>query len=441
MKSFLSNLAALAVFLALSFLFFHLALDNGFWHGDDFAYLEHNLRMTTGKAALFDCEDPYKFQPLVYGLSYILFHRYGFDPSGYILFNILLHGLNSFLVYLLVSTLLKDRLVALVSAVLFVFTVGSYGKSVMIVSGLEDLVITALTLLSMIFYFKNELSAGGRTKSLWFFLALLFFLGSMFTRGTSLAIIGAFLAFHYLFRRDTGHRVASINFIILICIAAATLVVKALIFNYKPPFYQSGSPGPIAMIFLAAKNIVSYLVRMIFPVHASYLVTGSGPIVRSIYSFATTIRILIALVVASYSIFGFIFGNNTIRFFIAWTYIMILPFAFFQFPGDWLNIRHLYLVSIGFVMVLSAGAVYCSRLIARHRWRRLVPYAVPLFFIFVARFVVHELDLSYESKAASPIAAEYRKMIVRKYPWVIDENGHLRYSEEVPADAAGASGR
>ncbi len=438
MGSVLKNMLWLAVFLCLSFAFFHLAIDNSFWHRDDFGYIDHNLRMTTGKLALFDSEPPLKFQPLVYGISYVLFHRFGFDPRGYFLFNILLHGLNSFLVYLLVRTLLRDAAVAAVSAVLFVFTVGSYGKAIMIMSGLEDLVITALTLLTMLFYFRNELGGRGKTLSAWYFLALVFFVGSMFTRSTSFAILGAFLAFNYFFRQDTGRRVLNRNFIILLVIAAAALVVKTQVFHYRPPFYTTESPGPLAAAYYAAKNIINYLVRMIFPVHTSHLVTEAGPVVRFIYGFATAIRVLIALMVVSYSFFGFIFGNHTIRFFIAWTYIMAFPFAFFQFPGDWLNIRHLYLVSIGLAMVLAAGAVYCSRLISHQRWRRLVPFAVPLFFIFMARFIVRELDRSYELKAASSAAAEQKQAIARKYPWVVVEDGNLRYSPDVPPDAAGA---
>jgi hypothetical protein len=182
----------------------------------------------------------------------------------------------------------------------------------------------------------------------------------------------------------------------------------------------------------AGKNILSYLVRMVFPIHTSHLVAEAGLLVRLVYDFATEIRIVIALFVVSYSVFGFIFGNHTIRFFIAWTYIMLLPFAFFQFPADWLNIRHLYLVSIGFVLVLSAGAVYCSRLIAHRGWRRLVPFVVPLFFVIVARFIAVQLDENYEAKAASPALASQREYIVKRYPWVTIVGDELKFVRDLP---------
>jgi hypothetical protein len=428
------NVVLCALFLALGFLYFNISLDNGFWHSDDFNYLAHNLHMEQTKAALFDNEPPYKFQPLVYGVSYFLFHGFGFgfEPRGYFLFNLLLHGLNSFLVYLLVQTLLRDRTVAVISGLLFVFVVGNFGKSVMIMSGLEDLLITTLTLFTMIFYFKNELSRQGKIWSPWFLLALVFFIGSMFTRSTSLSILGAFLAFNFFFRRETGHRVISPNFILLLAIAAAALILKTQLFHYSPPFYAE-NPGPVKYVLYAAKNILSYLVRMIFPIHESQLVAASGPVVRLVYDLATEIRIVIALTVVSYSFFGFIFGNHTIRFFIAWTFIMVLPFAFFQFPADWLNIRHLYLVSIGFVLVLSAGAVYCSRLIANRGWRRLVPFVVPLLFVFLARFIALQLDRSYAAKAASPALASQRAEIVRRYPWVTIDGDGLRFKRDMPS--------
>jgi len=438
LSGFIKHSLVLALFLGLSYLFFHLALDNSYWHSDDFSYLAHNLHMAETKAALFDNQPPYKFQPFVYGVSYFLFDRFGFEPRGYFLFNILLHGLNSFLVYLLVQTLLRDRAVAMLSGLLFVFAVGNYGKTILLMSGLEDLLITTLTLLTTVFYFRNELVGGGKTRSPWFALSLFFFVGSMFTRSTSLSILGAFLAFNYFFRRDTGHRILSPNFVLFLVIAAGALVVKTTVFHYAPPFYAV-NPGPFKIVLYAAKNVLSYLVRMIFPIHTSSLVIEAGPAVRFVYGFATQIRIVIALVMLSYSFFGFIFGDHAIRFFIAWTYITVLPFAFFQFPADWLNIRNLYLVSIGFVMVISAGAVYCSRLIRHRRVRRLVPFIVPVFFILLARFVVVQLDRNYELKQASPPTPERREQIIRRYPWVTLDGNRLRFKADMPADSTGGT--
>lgn len=422
------NILILCGFILLSYLFFYLSLDNGFWHSDDFLSLEHSIKMLGDTSHAFDSNQPFRFQPLAYLVYYLLFKVLSFNAEGYFLFNIIIHGINSFLVYLLVHTTLKDKTVALLSAILFVFTVGSYGKSVMIASGLEDLLITTSTLLTMIFYFKNELDARGKVLSGWYFLALIFFFASMLTHSTSFSILGAFLAFNFFFRAETSKRVMNPNFLILLVLAIAALIIKTQVFHSRPQFYTS-SPGVWSYIYLTFKNVFNYLVRMVFPIHSSHLVAEAGLAVRFVYRFATEIRIIIALTIVSYSFFGFIFGNRTIRFFIAWTYIMVIPFAFFQFPQDWLNIRHLYLVSVGFVVVISAGAVFCSRLILHQRYRRFIPMIVPLFFIILSRFIIGQLDRSYELKATSPATAEMQEALAERYEEVSIVNGELTYKK------------
>jgi hypothetical protein len=101
-------------------------------------------------------------------------------------------------------------------------------------------------------------------------------------------------------------------------------------------------------------------------------------------------------------VFGFVFGNKVIRFFITWTYITVAPFCLFQFPSDWLNIRHLYLVSVGFTMILASGTVLAARLLYERPWRRHLPYVIPLCFVLLSSFVVSRLDRNYEGLANDP---------------------------------------
>ena len=118
------------------------------------------------------------------------------------------------------------------------------------------------------------------------------------------------------------------------------------------------------------------------------------------------IRVLVFLTIISVSFFGFVFGNRTLRFFIAWTYIMVTPFCFFSFPkyaADWLDIRHLYLVSVGFVMIVSSATVLASRLLQNRGWfRRLLPYSLPLAFVLVSQFIIFQLDVKYNLIAKLP---------------------------------------
>jgi len=392
----LKNLLFLAALMAVSFLFFAPTRDNPFWHPGDYEYLLQALRIDADWGQILARAPHHTFQPLVNLVFYIEFRLFGLDPTGYYAVNVVLHALNAFLVYFLVFTLLRDRTIAVVSGVLFALAVGNYGKAVMVVSGVSDLLITMLTLLTMIFYTRNELDERGQVWTWNFLLCVLFFALSLLSKATSFSLLGCMLAFNLFFREQTGRRVFDRNFTILAIAALVVLVVKISLLR--------SLPGAADLMFSWAvpKNFAAYLVRMVFPIQYSALVTGSGSAVRFVYQLASEIRILIFFCIVSYSVFGFVFGNRVIRFFIAWTYITVAPFCFFRWPADWLNIRYLYLVSVGFTMILASATVLGSRLLAHHRIRRFVPYAIPLAFLLLSRFVVLKLDSNYERQARSP---------------------------------------
>lgn len=392
----LNNSLFFLLLIFLSLIFFAMVRDNAFWHQSDYLYLNQALEIESNWRAIFDAAPFGIFQPLVNSVFFVEYHLFGLNASYYYLFNIFFHALNSFLVYVIVFTLLRDRTIAVLSSLLFVFAVGNYGKAVMVASGISDLLITLLTLLTLLFYFKNELEKGGRMWSFWFVGSMLFFGLSLLSKATSFSILGCMLAFNILFRSEIRKPVFHRNFLIVTIFALAVLVAKHS--------YFMDIPGRYDMIFISPRffrNFGSYLVRMVFPIHGSRLVTHAGPFVQFFYDLATEIRILTFLCILSYSIFGFIFGNRTIRFFIAWTYITVLPFCFFKFPDDWLNIRYLYLVSVGFVMLLASGTVLAARLLYQRPWRRFVPYVIPLVFILLSHFITSNLDKNYERNAAT----------------------------------------
>jgi hypothetical protein len=70
----------------------------------------------------------------------------------------------------------------------------------------------------------------------------------------------------------------------------------------------------------------------------------------------------------------------------------VTPFCFFRFPTDWLDIRHLYLVSVGFTVVLASATVLAAQLLQHRRWRRYLPYSLPLLFVLLSQFIVSQLD-------------------------------------------------
>ncbi len=407
----LKKLALFGLLLVFGLSFFGLVRNNTFWNSGDYSYLEQAIEMDRSFGHVFTSVPFQPFQPFVKLVFFVEYSFFGLDAWKYYLFNIVVHTLNAFLVFFLVFTLLRDRAIAILSALLFVFAVGNYGKAVMVVSGISDLLITLLTLSTLLLYFKNELEKGGRASSVWYIGSLVCFFLSLMTKATSFSILGCMFVFHVFFRSEINKRAWNRNFVTIALVAFAALVIKLSVLPdvaSQKDFVFGG--------FTFFRNIASYVVRMIFPIHGSSLVTHTGPVVQFLYRVATEIRVLTFLCIVSYSVFGFIFGNRTIRFFIAWTYITLFPFCFFKFPSDWLNIRHLYLVSVGFVMILSSATVLASRLLYQKAWRRFLPYSLPLLFVLLSQFIVYHLDKKYELTAQSPQIESLRQEFMEKYP-------------------------
>jgi hypothetical protein len=404
----------LSIFLLLllgSLVFFLPVLDNGFWHPEDYNFLITAARSNSPFDNFFFPPASQSFRPMVHSVFYLEFLAFGTDATRYYLFNIFLHGLNAFLVYLIVMTLLRHRTIAVLAGVLFMAAVGNYGKAVMVVSGVEDILITLLSLVTFLFYFRSELTSEGRARrAVLFSVAALAFFFVTLTKATSFSILGCFLAFNFLFRRERKRRVFDWPISLLILLAVVTVAVKASLLKEYP--YSTQLAGFGVPFF---RNVPRYLVRMVFPIHTSHLVTEAGPLVRTVYDFATAIRILIFLFIVSYTVFGFIFGNRTIRFFIAWIYITVIPFCVFQFPKDWVNIRYLYLVSVGFVILIASGTGYATRLLRNHRYKRALPYVFPLAFILLSHFVTSQLDKGYELKRDDPQLVPLRETFRNYY--------------------------
>jgi hypothetical protein len=53
-------------------------------------------------------------------------------------------------------------------------------------------------------------------------------------------------------------------------------------------------------------------------------------------------------------------------------------------------------------MILASVTVLASRLLRQHRWRRFLPYALPLAYVALSQFIIYQLDTKYETTAKIP---------------------------------------
>jgi len=390
------------IILAVSFGFYGNALDNGFWHPEDFEVLQAAQELANDPSLLFRHDAMSRFQPVPLALFMLEYRSFGLDPAGWYATNFLIHAINAWLVFWLVTAFGIDRRVAILSGLLFAMGVGSYGKAVLFIAGAENLLTTTLYLLILNLYIRNDLHGGGRILSWRYFLVLLLFLAVSFAHPTTIALLLGLIAYKVFFRGERGRqrRVFDAQLLILVFGGIAFWIVRRQTGMVEFVLEAAGR-NPVDFTVNFFRNMINYIVHMFFPMHFTLLVETGNPFVRAIYTIAPVIRFLLGWAVISYGLFGFIFGNRPIRFFLAWTLISVLPYCVVEFPSDWLNIRYLYQVSIGFVFVLASGTVYSTDLLHRTRWQRGLPLIAPLVFILMSAYITMRLDTKYEIDAAS----------------------------------------
>lgn len=400
----LDVLVFLGLAVAVAALFTQV-LDTGFWSPEDLQELDR-----TAKAVV--AGDLLRFRPSLAGgyptnpIFGLEFHFFRLNPRPYFAVNMLVHLLNSFLAYALIHQLLHDRRSAFLAAALFALSVGSYGKNLMIASGVSSLVYATTVLLGTLLYVLNEKRNDGRPFGIYALGFYALFLGSLFMRGGTFSLLASFTFFNIFFAVERRRPVLHVNLSVCLGLAlGATLVL----------LWSGGRATPVpvdAGAFL--RNLPGYLILMVFPLHQSELLSTAPAVVRAVYAVAPFIRILVGLTILSYSLFGFVFGSRALRYYIAWTYLMVVPFAFFRYTADWLNIRFLYLVSVGFCVLLTTGTLYGYKLLHHRRGRRLLPFAIPVFYVLLSAALVNQLDRKNEQLAQSPETVAKRARIAAR---------------------------
>lgn len=343
----------------------------------------------------------YFSQPVLQLLFLGEYRLFGLEPAGYLAVNLAIHATNALIVYMLVNMLFPRRRMAVLAALLFAFGVGSYGRVLTSIHQLENLLLAGLHLLVLYAFIRNDFRHGGKVVSRLYLLGLGLFLVTGLTRATSFSLVGVLIAYKAFFHGFGGRRIVTADILIFLAVALAFYWAQGQ-WGYRAPTVFTDSHELERFSLMSVKNLFRYLNMMFFPMQRSPLLEDAPFYMVWAFEARTVIRTLLSLAIVSYSFFGFVFGNRAIRFFIAWTYITVLPFTDQSDSGAWLNLSHLYLTSVGFCVVLAAGTVGTAGLLAARPSRKWVPYLVPLSFVLVALALSDRLHHRSTHAADSP---------------------------------------
>lgn len=193
------TLAVIGLLIAVEIIIFMPNLGHGFIT-DDFHWLSSLVE--DGKVNYIK---PFKettgfFRPLVaisFGIQYRLF---GLDAGAFGMFNLLIHVLNTIIIYLLLAGYAKTRPYALLATLLFALNAKADQHAVGWISGRTSLLFTFFLLLSLIFYWKR-----GRNRYLCLFLTGLFYLASLLSKETAVVVPIFFFCLGFSKYSRTGH--------------------------------------------------------------------------------------------------------------------------------------------------------------------------------------------------------------------------------------------
>jgi len=409
--------------LALVFVSFGRLLWTPLWNLNDFQVLTDAYILVQNPWEMFHHIGFYFSQPVLQLAFLVEYKLFGINPTGYMAVNLFIHTVTSFLVYMLVNLLFPRKDMAVFAAVLFALGVGSYGKVFMAVHQLQSLLLASLHLMVLYFFIRNHHRRGGGLRSPFFIMGLGLFLATGLTRNASFSLIGSLLAYKLFFHQGRGLRgVFSSDILVLLGIGVLYFWAQDLLGYHQVALFSESSIGR-KFTWMSLKTIFRYLALMFFPMQNSRLMEEVPFFVTWLWEFRAIIRTFIALTIISYSFFGFVFGSKAVRFFIAWTFITLLPFTGITESGGWLNLNHLYLTSLGFCVILAAGAFGTSGLLARHKFRRFVPFLFPLIFVGISLVLTSKFDARNKIRAQSPESMNRRAVLeqLTQYSAEIDQ--------------------
>ncbi len=285
----------------------------------------------------------------------------GLNPQVYTGTNLLLHIINSLLVFWIVLFILKlyikktnenykPYLIAAITALFFALHPLNV-ESVAWVSERKNLMFSLFFLLSLIFYVKyiNE------NKFHFYLISILLFICSLFSKGVAVSLSLTVVAIDYLYKREIFSKRVLLEkipyFILSLIFGIITINISSKIgqFQQHPPFYDQFA--------FAWYGFMSYLYKLFLPVNLSafYMYPKEGAFG---YWLCFALVVLIAFIIIKFRkslpriiIFAVLFYVVNIIFL-----IQLLPVG-----NAIMAERYIYISSIGFFLIVSIIVLNLAR--------------------------------------------------------------------------------
>jgi len=299
-----------------------------------------------------------KAQYFIFGLNYHWYH----------LINIVLHVLNSILAYLMLFYLIKDKQIAIISAVLFLVH-PAQAESVSYISGISDLAYTFLLLGSLINYIKSADESFKQKKSAHYFYSLILFCCALYTKEQAiilpLLVVLYELCFSKNLLKEISGKILRVTGVFIVL--AGYIAFRIFVLKVSTPSIFAHPGESILRILTIPRIILTYLRIVFLPVDLHFYRTLDILSGKTIPFLA--LGVLIVAVV--------FFIRNTVRkdrkiiiFALGWFLIAIFPALniipiVLEYSFIWTVDHFLYLPILGILLLCVFIAKYKLRKILK----------------------------------------------------------------------------
>jgi tetratricopeptide (TPR) repeat protein len=302
------------------------------------------------------------YRPLVF-LSFVLNHAAGgLRPFAYHLTNVLLHGLNTLLVFWLIARLTNRRTGALAAALFAVHPV--HAESVAFIAGRSDLLCACFLLLSVLAIVRSFEARHG-ARAVWSVAGLLAYGAALLSKEMAIALPGVLIAYGLIHR----YRIRT-----LLRLCAPATVLALVYLGFRSCFFpmagigHTGGLSASELVGRAARLLFLYAAQQAFPVVPTL---GAEILTRHLWVDVTAVVLLVLLVSIARP-------RRRAAESLVWMAGFLAPVLWVNmFSRIDLNDRFAYVPSIGVCALAAVGAAWYWE---RQRLSRLVVIVVMIAF-------------------------------------------------------------
>ena len=309
--------------ILISFLVYANSLFNDFVYDDPvFIFNDKSITSLSNIPKYFTGEQGYQksnfpyFRPITSASFNINYLFSGYTPFGYHLFNLILHLLNSLLLFKFLLIVFnkysgKENQVNIIISCLLgtlIFAVHPvHTEAVSWIAGRVDILLFTFFILAFIYYLKYSESDNNRSPNLYFYITCFFYSLALLTKETAIIFTAAIFLFDLIVRRKHIKQILRESlkiYSLLIIISLLYLYVRMIMLKnvtVKDFYLYFYNKDAITIIFTMIQTIPLYIKLLLFPASFIYNYNGFIP-----YTNSFNFHVLISIIITLLSITGII---------------------------------------------------------------------------------------------------------------------------------------